>query len=545
MSLTRTQRALIRVQKELAAYYHGKIHEFIKPSSFLHKEIQKQIAYFTKIKIRSIHDKQLKDAILAHSVIAVGDYHAFKPSQNEFYDLVRDYHMSGKPCVVVLESLLSESNADLKNFIAGHITATEFLEEADFCSYWEFPAYSTEKIMLFCKREGIPIFGMNITQKSIGRKGKNPNELFEERESHFVKMIHKIQSSHPQAKIFVLVGNLHLMPANLPKAYAKRTGKSLLCIHQNIDEIYWRRSVTLPPPSIFTGHRECFKVDDHTTVVLNSHPWIKYHSYWLQIEKGIEYEFLNKEDALEDMLMDQHEQFSHLFEKICTLLSVKLDVPDFAIYGPLDLSLPLLIKQSKKLTPREKLYYQARFKAEIAFYLPQEEVLFCPISSMNTMIDVITQAVVIHHRNWQHHFRGRVSDFYSWIVFEAHIFFISKLLNSSRKAPSFTRLFEGKSRNVFGPKFQDALSKILKHPPQGSWAAIEKVFATLTPDRQYQMVQWLGRTWGQAWFDHHVDMGNTKILSFFCADDPHHLTSAKRTLRMFLKQIPLPSGARH
>lgn len=528
--LTATEQALVKIQKDLTEYYTQKIYEHTHPNSFLVQEIKKQKVFFSQAKLQKISLKELQSQILKHPIVVMGDYHPFKPSQNEFFDMVRAYDHRDKPCVVILESLLASSQKDLQNFLDGLITAGEFLEDVEFHRYWGFQTYSTEKMMYFCRRENIPLYGMNLMNLSLKTK---PQELFKKREESFIATLLNVLCTHPHAKIFVLAGNLHLMPHNLPKYWMEMGKAPILYIHQDIDEVYWRRSITLPHI-----HRECFSIIPHHTVILNSHPWIKYHSFWHQIEKSIEYEALSPEEAKEDVLMDQYEQFTQLFATICQLLQVKLDPPDFAIYGSLDLSLPLLIKKSKRLTQQEKMFYQFRFKSETGFYLPHEEVLYCPQMSMNMMIDVVTQTVVINARRWHHYFRGKLADFYSWMVFEALIFFISKLLNSSRKPPSFTKLFEGQSRFLFGESFQCQYEEVLKNQTGDAWTPLEEIFLSLPDDKKYLLVQWLGRNWGQAWFHHHTEVGNDKILDFFPSTAPHDLLSAKRTFKSLLKKIP-------
>jgi len=527
---TDTEQTLIKIHSHLTDYYLKKIEEFTAPHPSLKSQIDQHRKYFSKVPITTTDDRGLKKAIHAHKIICLGDYHAFTPSQNEFLDLIQTAHREGESLVVVLESLPSDSRSMIELYLNSTITFGELMEDIDFEKTWGFDSYSTLKLLNFCKKHKIPIIGMNLMLKRKISAG----ELFKKREAHFCKVLRQIHKDRPAAKVFSLVGNLHLLPDNLPKLWPTQEAPDVLYIHQNCDEVYTRKGADQPHID-----RQIFKIDAHNFVVMNTHPWIKHHSYWHVLETAIEYDDLSSEEFLEERQFRQQDQFHQVISQLKTLLHLKIPKLHFSIYSELELSLPFLIKESDMLSHQEKKVYFSLHKHHIPFFVPQLNLLFRPQHTSNTMVDACTRILHSETQKWHFHFRGEKSNFYSWAILEAYVFFVSKLMNPSRKTPTLEKLAEMMSLNKI---WKDCLP-VLKNTQMGAhnWDPVARFISQnpKAPQMQYLFAQWVGRVWGQQWVNHYITQKDPSVFQCLPPQNPHNESEAKALFTAYMAKIPL------
>ncbi len=524
-------RTLTLIQKELTAYYQDKIRELAPPPSFIKKQMNLSESFFSKTPIHEIQATDLSHTIAHHDVICVGDYHTFYYSQKVFSEIIQQFHQNNEKAVVVLESIPSQKNKILSQILDQHIPIKSVMDKLNFKSTWDFDSQGTEVILSFCRKNNIPTYGMNLT-KGFYDVSQN---FFMERELHFIKTLQKIKKKHPNQKLFVLVGDIHLLPHNLPMWWSQTTKTSLpmLCIHQNSDEIYWRLKNRASRHT--TSY---FKINPQNYVLINTRPWVKYHSYLHLLEKSIEYESYTEEESLEEAELSRYDQFLQLLSQLSKLLNVKNEtkIPPFTSYSSLEFDLPLMIKNAPFLTFREKKGYLALFKEEIPFFIPESRTLYCPHHTANMMTDACLRMLHSHVTGWQSHFRGTRANFYSWIILEAYIFALSKLMNPARKPLSLTHLTP--HLGTIWPKCLNYLRETDVN--WGAWLKIASLFSTLQskPQAQYRLLQWIGQRWGLTWATHFTQFTIEDLDRFCPSNTAHQFKASKKHFFELMQQSP-------
>ncbi len=271
---------------------------------------------------------------------------------------------------------------------------------------------------------------------------------------------------------------------------------------------------------------------------------MKHYSYWYVLEKSIEYDAISTEEHLDESQFRQHEQFVKLLKQLMHLLKIEVPIPEFHIYGELELALPLLIKDSKKLNQKEKDVYHSLCKRKIAFYAPQLNLIYLPIHTSNVMVDVCLKMLHSVSKAWHFHFRGLEANFYSWVVFEAHVFMVSLLMNPSRRAPSHRKV----AQTIIPPSLQDTYLPLFKKASwrQKDWLLLAELHGQLAsePHRQVLLTQWIGRHWGRRWFEFYVNNPRSNILHEGGPEDPHDLASSKAFFLKTLSKIPFRNKMR-
>jgi hypothetical protein len=213
------------------------------------------------------------DAVLKKTeetgILLVGDFHTLWQSQRQFIKVLEALESREGAPVVLLEMAEARKNKILSMFLEDNISEKEYLDKSNYFSSWGFDFSHYLLILKYLKAMKLKAFGIN-----------SPGFL-RERDTFMAREIFNISKKTDSRPIVVLVGDLHIAPAHLPRELSK-LGLSPATLYQNSETITLRRMREGRDPYEF------FQLSQTDFLVNNTPPWIKMQSYLTWLEHGAE-----------------------------------------------------------------------------------------------------------------------------------------------------------------------------------------------------------------------------------------------------------------
>jgi len=426
------QKSLFLNMKKKALSYEGEITRELKS----YRRAQKRYA---NRNFKNSNLKELFESIERSNVIYLGDFHTFDQNSKNFERILKDLVKKDEYLVFGLEFIFSNKQEFIDQYLDGHLTELEFLESINYFGSWRFPWKHYSFLFNFAKENNLPILALN----SSGTLDKR-DQFAADNISDFLKL-------HPEYKMLVLFGELHIMPNKIPKLVSNSLGPEYkqLIIHQNLDDIFWKINASKDFSSII-------KFNDLEFSLQSSPPWIKYESmiYWL-------------ENILDDPEFDLHEyileqkgnissgdlseKFLFLCMKINDGLNLGLsetEIEEFNIYDyhQMDTVLEKLVTFEDE---RLDSFFQELISKGKAFCLPGTSDYYLP----NLSVNKVSMIVGFHLKNIlnkKRFFSDSKPGFFSHFLgnfFIAH--FCSKVLNPYKKCDLYKDLLLNQSSTQF------------------------------------------------------------------------------------------------
>ena len=161
-------------------------------------------------------------------VLLVGDFHTLWQAQRQFIKILESFEDRGVRPVVLLEMVEARKNKALKEFLEGGIGEKEYLDQSDYFESWGFDFSHYLPILKYLKSKKLEAYGIN-------RSGS-----LKERDRFMAKEISEALERTGACPAVVLVGDLHIAPAHLPKELSK-IGLRTTRLFQNSETIILRR----------------------------------------------------------------------------------------------------------------------------------------------------------------------------------------------------------------------------------------------------------------------------------------------------------------
>ena len=168
-------------------------------------------------------------------VVLLGDHHNLRRNQ-EFSAKFIEKLMQSRPgpAVLAVEFISPKHQKALEEFLSGQIDEETFLKKVRFLAWGDLEHWGGYKAILeTAKKLGIKVYGIKFTAE---------NDEQELGDDFFAKKLADISSKHPQAKIFVHIGNAHLASGHLPEALSQTDGlqdKKKVTVLQNVRPLYF------------------------------------------------------------------------------------------------------------------------------------------------------------------------------------------------------------------------------------------------------------------------------------------------------------------
>jgi uncharacterized iron-regulated protein len=225
---------------------------------------------------KSVRMRRISNAIDNHNVILFGDFHSHKQCQRALLRVIRTYNNTPDhaPIVLALEMFRSDDQPTLDEWQDGKISDEVLLEKTKYDTIWGFPWSNYKPLMDYCRHHSIPLVAANTANA-----GK---DSLKTRDEHAAKIIKKLSAEHSTAKIFFIVGEYHLADAYMPQELKALGDFSILRIIANSDKYFFQM------PDAHIHLRDVFlELNEDFFCILNSPPWIKWHSQTLVEELRI------------------------------------------------------------------------------------------------------------------------------------------------------------------------------------------------------------------------------------------------------------------
>src|SRR5205814_1278322 len=111
----------------------------------------------------------------------------------------------------------------------------EFLKAIEWKKNWGFPWDHYKPLFRWAQKHKVRVFGLNL------KKEKGSLQGLRERDQFSAEQIAEIAKKHPDRKLFIIYGDLHLAKAHLPaKVEKKLKSKKFLFVFQNSEKIYFQ-----------------------------------------------------------------------------------------------------------------------------------------------------------------------------------------------------------------------------------------------------------------------------------------------------------------
>lgn len=359
---------------------------------------------------------EMIDAVLGSDIIYVGDYHTCNQSQRSFLRILKAVIKQDRNFILGLELIHSRHQPTLDAYLKGRITEKTFLERIQLKEHWVFDLWENFKPLFdFCKYHHIPIFAIDSAPEGSDVR---------RRDAATAKLLAGIAKMHPESKLFVFIGDLHIAPAHLPRNLKAELSKlkirkKSLTLYENSEPIYWK----LARDGI-DDYAEVVRLQDGNFCRMHTPPVVCQRSYinWLEHEEGeIDY-------------ADAKVSFLEIVDRICEFLKVDLGKArdEVEVFTCGDLSFLKRLEEKGNFSSGEIKLIKQQILASESYYIAKAKVVYLANLSINHAAEEAAHFIKNVCSGVEKP-REMVDAFYANTLHEALGFFGSKLINHKRK----------------------------------------------------------------------------------------------------------------
>lgn len=358
-------------------------------------------------------------------IVLIGDFHSLRQSQRLLLKLLRDPRVR-PPTSVGFEVLPPEQEASVNRLPSLSKRARLNLQESlaietDFGS--SFTNY--EEVFETLSEKQIQIFGIKTKSTQL----KSRDQFAAERISQF------------EGPTWILAGEFHCSSTHLPLEIHKINKKLKICVvHQNVDRLHlqYLNKMTLARDLVlekhFSSHLKMF-------CVLHTPLWVKWQSYLQNhIERENELHPIDPRDQIEWSLKELQQFFED--PRYPNQIGIE-ELLDFQVFSAEDESFAGSLKSLSQQQSHEVMRNLGLSKVAI---LESRHLIYLSESNLNSCAQAA--GAYLFYR-WTKA-KLRPEDEYDFILREFYSFFLSKILNHSRKATRFITAPKNRSEVLIG-----------------------------------------------------------------------------------------------
>jgi hypothetical protein len=366
--------------------------------------------------------------------VLFGDYHTFAPAQRAFVRLVRRQTRK-RPITIGLEAFRGSDQPALDRFLRGRLSERSFLRQTSFEARWPFGPFSAFRPLFDLARErGFGIIGLD-----------HPFDVrpsLADRDLYAAERLLDALEEHPERRVFVLIGEMHLAPPHLPSSLVrsakrrKAPAPETLRVHFNSHTVYF----SLAEKGL-TDRHDVFRLPSGAYSLHSASPVVCQQSFltWLDaLEEGDLAEGTFEPEAARRVVRQALRTIGHALGLKVSGAERRVEVT-----GPEDLSFLEREKSGGRLTKSELEKLRKHVLSSESCYIPKARLIYLAKSN-------ITHAAEEAAHYLRHHLsgegmddpKGLVDAFYVRILNEAVGFLGSKLVNTKRRAPHAKELEE-------------------------------------------------------------------------------------------------------
>jgi hypothetical protein len=376
-------------------------------------------------------------------VTLVGDYHTFTGAQRAFHRLLHKQPAADRRVIVALEMLLGRHQELIDRYVRGEISEATFLRRTEHHRHWPFgPFDAIRPVFELAKKRRWRVIG--IDQLDPGASSLNARDEFAA-ERIVAELV-----QDPGARLFALVGEMHLAPAHLPRALSRAMRKSrtvkgpIYRIHQNPDSIWFDLAAKGQ-----AAEHEVIAIDENACALLSASPVVCQQSFLTWLEQA--------EDGTPEAPIVHADAGRRSVRQAVRAIGRALHLPvadalrRVQVVGPADLSFFEELRESGLFSNHEMRQIRAQILASESYYIPKARVIYLATLSLSHAAEEAAHML-------RHHFsgeglddpKGLVDAFYSRIMNEAIGFLGSKIVNPNRRSVRVPELTEMASLRAHG-----------------------------------------------------------------------------------------------
>jgi uncharacterized iron-regulated protein len=365
---------------------------------------------------------ELYEQVRASDLIYIGDYHTLRQSQEMALQVLEQAATADRPLVLAVEMIQSSHQTHLDAYWRGEIDEREFLERVEYTETWNFRWDNYRPLFTAARQHGVRMVAIN-------QPGETGQERIQRRDARIADRLVAVITEDPRARILVLIGDLHLASAHLPRAVDKRlvqqgVQRSRLVIHQNSDELYWDLA-----RSGNEDGTQVVRLSDDRFCVMQVPPYVKLQSYlsWEHAADDPEGDI----DMLDLFDPTQSRIVERLLENLCGFLQLPDVAPPADLFTNLDESFFDAVDAADlSQAQQEELHLQAF--ANRSCWIAEIDAVYLPYFSVNHAAEA-SMLVLLDRLSSDYGMQGDVyEDFYVRCLRNAFAFLASKLINPRR-----------------------------------------------------------------------------------------------------------------
>lgn len=361
--------------------------------------------------------EEVLQAIDAADLIYVGDYHTNGQSQRTFLRLLKLIVGKIPHFGIGLEFVMDRNQQSLNRYLRGQMDEETFLKRIQFKKHWYFDLWENFRPLFeFSRFHHIPLYGIEAAIAI--------NKRLDQRDQKSAEIIARLVARDPEQKLFIFIGDLHIVPSHLPRRVSHELRKQgikrrPLYLYQNSEAIYWQLA-----EKHLEDRVELVKISENSFCFMNTPPIVWQQSYlnWLENEgEAIDY-------------ADAKHSFLELVKRIAAFLEIKLpdDVEDVEVFTCGNLSFLEALEDDGSFTAKELKLIKRQILSSESYFIPRRRTVYLANVSMNHAAE--EAAHYLKFLSSGEEFPRRLVDaFYMNIWHEALGFFGSKIINHKRK----------------------------------------------------------------------------------------------------------------
>lgn len=357
-------------------------------------------------------EKELRRALEKAKVVLSADFHAYAQSQRAHVRVLRD--LTSRPQIILaLECLMEGKEQAAADFLSGKISETKFLEICEWNKNWGFPWEHYRPIFELARDRGFEIRGLN--RPRVGSLGP--------RDQWSARRITALAKENPEALIYVVMGEMHLAAAHLPRRVRAqlRGAGDVVVLFQDVEKLYFQLAEKRREARV-----DYMKGSNNRFCLMVSPPWMKWQSYLMYLEQAYD------RDLQEDIAIDYSDHVASLIELLEGDLKIQVGKSRIQVYCPSSQTSLARLRGSLPKKLHKALVYH--LEHDLSFYIREKEWLYLSRPTINHASTLAGQFVHADLSGRKRTMWNMPKDFLALVWIEALGFFFSKWINPKRKA---------------------------------------------------------------------------------------------------------------
>jgi hypothetical protein len=377
---------------------------------------------------RCSHMQELLARLRHTDIVYNGDYHTMAQAQRIPLRILRRLVHTRPRITLALELVRIEHQQYLDQYMADDISETDFLRAIAYEETWGFPWGQYRELLLFARRNGLRVIGIN-TEPKEGRW------TLKKRDRAAAGVIAREILERPERLVYVFDGDLHIAPSHLPAAVDRALEEfgvkpRKVIIYQNSEHIYWELA-----RHGLEQETDVVLLSEDRFCIMSTPPIIKFQSYLNWIDKTRELASPSLRGWQGDIFGDEalYNQMLYLVQIVSQFLEIGAeDLDDFVVHSPADLDFLYRLRADKRLSSREVESISAHIRANESCFIEKGNIIYIANLSINHAAEEATHFINRVCAGPRKTDMTQVEDFYSRVMGEALGFFGSKIINHKR-----------------------------------------------------------------------------------------------------------------